>query len=91
MTGIEAEHGNADMNGDRSKAEHLADYREQIEAQRDVAREKQAGRGKRSAYDRVIALLDDGSFAELDPFVRHRATQFEMEKSQPFGDGIVTG
>jgi acetyl-CoA carboxylase carboxyltransferase component len=75
----------------RSKAAHLAEYREQIEQQRDVAREKQAKRGKRSAYDRVIALLDEGSFTELDPFVRHRATQFGMDKSQPFGDGVVTG
>jgi acetyl-CoA carboxylase carboxyltransferase component len=76
---------------EHSKAAHLAEYREQIEAQRETAREKQSGRGKRSAYDRVIALLDDGSFTELDPFVRHRATQFGMEKSQPFGDGVVTG
>ena len=74
-----------------SKAAHLQEYRDQIEAQRDVARGKQEGRGKRSAYDRVIALLDEGSFAELDPFVRHRASRFGMERSQPFGDGVVTG
>ncbi len=74
-----------------AKVDHLADYHEQIEAQRDVARDKQAGRGKRSAYDRAILLLDEGSFSELDPFVRHRATKFGMEKSQPFGDGVVTG
>ncbi len=46
---------------------------------------------RRSAYDRVIALLDDDSFTEFDPFVRHRATQFGMEKSQPFGESVVTG
>ncbi len=80
--------GTSDENG---KAAHLLDYREQIEAQRDLAREKQATRGKRSAWDRAVALLDEGSFTELDPFVRHRATQFGMDASQPFGDGVVTG
>lgn len=74
-----------------SKVAHLAEYRDQIEAQRATAREKQAARGKRSAYDRVLALLDEASFVELDAFVRHRATQFGMDKSQPFGDGVVTG
>ncbi len=44
MTGVEVEHGNADMNGDRSKAEHLTDCREQIESPRDLARDKQAER-----------------------------------------------
>jgi acetyl-CoA carboxylase carboxyltransferase component len=91
MTGVKNLQQAASSDEERSKSGHLADYREQIESQRDLAREKQSGRGKRSAYDRVIALLDDDSFTELDPFVRHRATQFGMEKSQPFGDGVVTG
>jgi len=88
MTSAKAGSG---IRNEHAKAEHLADYQQQIEAQRETAREKQSERGKRSAYDRVIALLDDDSFTELDPFVRHRATQFGMEKSQPFGDGVVTG
>lgn len=75
----------------RSKAQHLADFRDEMSAQHDRAREKQAKRGKRSALDRVHALLDEGSFMELDAFVRHRATQFGMGKSTPFGDGVVTG
>ena len=74
-----------------TRAAHLQEFRDQIEAQRNLAREKQESRGKRSAYDRVIALMDEGSFTELDPFVRHRATMFGMERSQPFGDGVVTG
>ncbi len=75
----------------RSRAEHLDEYRANIESQRETAREKQAGRSKRSAYDRVIALLDEGSFTELDPFVRHRASMFGMDRQRPFGDGVVTG
>lgn len=75
----------------RSKAQHLADFRDEMAQQQATAREKQEGRGKRSALDRVHALLDEGTFMELDAFVRHRATQFGMDKSQPFGDGVVTG
>ncbi|HWV35150.1 MAG TPA: acyl-CoA carboxylase subunit beta [Thermomicrobiales bacterium] len=75
----------------RTKAQHLADFRAEMAAQHEKAREKQAKRGKRSALDRVHALLDPGSFMELDAFVRHRATQFGMEAKKPFGDGVVTG
>ena len=75
----------------QSKADHLHALRAEIEAQRDAASEKQQGRGKRSAYDRVLALVDEGSFTEIDPFVRHRATQFGMERTRPFGDGVVIG
>jgi len=75
----------------RTKAQHLADFRDEMTAQQAKAREKQEKRGKRSALDRVHALLDEGSFMELDAFVQHRATQFGMGKSKPFGDGVVTG
>ncbi len=74
-----------------TKADRLAAIRQEIEALNDTAREKQAARGKRSAMDRVLALLDEGSFMELDAFVQHRATQFGMGKSHPYGDGVVTG
>ena len=74
-----------------SKAAHLADLKAEIAAQHAAAAAKQAERGKRGARERVLALLDEGSFQEFDPFVRHRATQFGMEQSRPFGDGVVTG
>jgi propionyl-CoA carboxylase beta chain len=74
-----------------TKAAHLADLKREVAAQHHAAAAKQAERGKRGAWDRVLALLDTGSFQELDPFVQHRATQFGMDKSQPFGDGVVTG
>jgi len=73
------------------KAGHLDGLHDEMAAQRAAAREKQARRGKRSAYDRVLALLDPDSFEELDVFVRHRATQFGLDKSRPLGDGVVTG
>ena len=75
----------------RTKAQHLADLHAETAAQHERAREKQAAKGKRGAMERVLALLDEDSFVELDPLVRHRATQFGMGKSKPLGDGVVTG
>jgi acetyl-CoA carboxylase carboxyltransferase component len=74
-----------------SKAVRLAARKRDIAAQHDAAAAKQAKRGKRGARERVLALLDEGSFQELDPFVQHRAHQFGMDASKPFGDGVVTG
>src|SRR5215218_5569672 len=74
-----------------SKAERLAGLKAELAAQHEAAAAKQATRNKRGARERVLALLDEGSFQELDPFVRHRATQFGMDRQQPFGDGVVTG
>ena len=74
-----------------TKAEHLASLKGEIEAQHAAAAAKQATRGKRGARERVLALLDPGTFQELDPFVRHRATDFGMGKSRPWGDGVITG
>jgi len=75
----------------RTKAEHLADLKREVAAQNEAAAEKQSRRGKCGARERVLALLDDDTFQELDAFVRHRATQFGMGQSQPFGDGVITG
>ena len=75
----------------RHKAEVRANRAAEVEAQHVAAAAKQADRGKRGARQRVLELLDEGSFQELDPFVQHRADQFGMERSRPYGDGVVTG
>ena len=36
-------------------------------------------------------LLDEGTFEELDKFVRHRSHDFGMESQRPAGDGFITG
>jgi propionyl-CoA carboxylase beta chain len=54
-----------------------------------IAKHKKGGR--LSARERVDVLLDPGSFVEMDRFVTHRCTNFGMEKSKPYGDGIITG
>jgi propionyl-CoA carboxylase beta chain len=53
--------------------------------------EKQHAAGKMTARERIEALLDPGSFTELDEFARHRSTNFGMDARRPFGDGVVTG
>jgi propionyl-CoA carboxylase beta chain len=53
--------------------------------------EKQHAKGKMTARERIDALLDEGSFVEFDELARHRSTNFGMERSRPYGDGVVTG
>ncbi|CAN5600457.1 acyl-CoA carboxylase subunit beta [soil metagenome] len=74
-----------------TKAERLQRLQGEIAAQHGIAAEKQAQRGKRSAIERVLALLDPDSFQELDALVLHRATDFGMDRVQSFGDGVITG
>jgi propionyl-CoA carboxylase beta chain len=53
--------------------------------------EKQHAKGKKTARERVLELLDEGSFVELDELARHRSTAFGMDRNRPYGDGVVTG
>ncbi len=64
---------------------------EAIHAASARAVEKQHAKGKMTARERIEALLDDGSFVEMDEFARHRSTAFGLEKNRPYGDGVVTG
>jgi propionyl-CoA carboxylase beta chain len=53
--------------------------------------EKQHAKGKHTARERIEMLVDSDSFTEIDEFARHRSTQFGMENSRPYGDGVVIG
>jgi len=53
--------------------------------------EKQHKNGKLTARERIDLLLDKGSFFELDKFVKHRCTNFGIDKKEIPADGIVTG
>jgi propionyl-CoA carboxylase beta chain len=53
--------------------------------------EKQHAKGKKTARERIVELLDADSFVELDELARHRSTAFGLEKNRPYGDGVVTG
>ena len=52
---------------------------------------QQHDRGKLTARERLELLLDEGSFAELDAFVTHRASDFGLDDEHYLGDGVVTG
>jgi propionyl-CoA carboxylase beta chain len=54
-------------------------------------REREHKVGKLSARERIDLLLDEGTFEELDKFVRHHCQDFGMEDQRPVGDGFVTG
>ncbi len=53
--------------------------------------ESQHKKGKYTARERIAMLLDEGSFEEFDMFVKHRCSNFGIEKTKFLGDGIVTG
>ncbi len=53
--------------------------------------ERQHAKGKKTARERIAALLDPESFVELDELARHRSTNFGMEANRPLGDGVITG
>ncbi|MBE0650881.1 MAG: methylmalonyl-CoA carboxyltransferase [Bacteroidales bacterium] len=53
--------------------------------------DKQHQAGRKTARERILTLLDPGTFVEIDKFVTHTATDFEMDKNKILGDGVVTG
>jgi len=76
-------------------ADKIADLdrrrQEAIHAGSAAAIEKQHQRGKLTARERIELLLDPGSFTELDELARHRAHDFGIAQTRPYGDGVVTG
>lgn len=53
--------------------------------------EKQHAKGKYTARERLEKLFDEGTFVELDMFMKHRCTNFGQEKKDMPADGVVTG
>jgi len=53
--------------------------------------DKQHSNGKLTARERIEYLVDEGSFEEVDIFVKHRSTNFDLDKKQFPYDGVVTG
>ncbi len=68
---------------EKHKAAELGGGQERID--------KQHKAGKKTARERIHSLLDPGTFVELDKFVTHRCTDFNMEKNKVLGDGVVSG
>jgi propionyl-CoA carboxylase beta chain len=71
----------------------------ELQSRRDQARlgggekriDKQHSSGKLTARERIITLLDEGSFEETDMFVVHRIRDFGMDGKTIPGDGVITG
>lgn len=57
----------------------------------ETAVEKQHTQGKLTARERVLALVDENSFEEIDKFVKHRGTYFGLDKKYIPYDAVVTG
>ncbi len=53
--------------------------------------EKQHGKGKLTARERVHRLLDAGTFEEVDPYITHRHTAFGLDEKRFPGDSAVVG
>ncbi len=62
-----------------------------LAAAEETAASKQHKRGKKTARERIEALLDEDSFTELDALVRHRSTNFGLDARRIPGDGVITG
>src|SRR4051795_8156747 len=76
----------------QSKLDQLQQLRDETEhAGTEKAIERQRQQGKLLARERLIELLDPGSFVELDRYVRHREANFGMLEKRPYGDAVVTG
>ncbi|MEM9211392.1 MAG: acyl-CoA carboxylase subunit beta [Pseudomonadota bacterium] len=72
---------------------------EALEEKREEARlgggqdriDAQHTKGKLTARERIVVLLDEGSFEEYDMYKTHRCSDFGMADKQVSGDGVVTG
>lgn len=75
-----------------NKLEDLRRRREKIRLGGGEERiQKQHAKGKLTARERLKLFFDEDSFVELDAFVKHRCTDFGMEKKEAPGEGVVTG
>ena len=75
--------------GKLAQLQHKVD--EALHAGSAQAVDKRHAEGRMTARERIEALLDPGSFVELDALARHRAHDFDMQKRRPYGDGCITG
>jgi len=75
-----------------NKLEQLRENKKKVMLGGGVKRiEKQHASGKLTARERMGLLFDEGSFVELDAFMKHRCNNFGMEKIDTPGEGVVTG
>src|SRR3954453_4449408 len=98
VTAAELENAGDNVPGDidiHTTAGKLADFerraQEATHAGSQRAVEKQHAAGKMTARERIEALLDPGSFPEVDGVARLRSANLGMEARRPFGDVVAAG
>lgn len=75
-----------------NKLEDLRQRKQKIVLGGGVDRIKsQHAKGKLTARERINLLFDEGTFVEMDAFVKHRCTNFGMEKLDAPAEGVITG
>ncbi len=94
-TGPGSRPGNEPVPDPHTTAGKIADLERRryqaVHAGSEQAVAKQHDRGKLTARERIDLLLDPDSFTEFDELARHRATDFGIEATRPYGDGVITG
>lgn len=78
-------------NRDRKRDKLLSKRNESLLGGGERRIEAQHNKGKLTARERVNYLLDPDSFEEIGAFVKHRSTDFGLDKQHYLGDGVVTG
>ncbi|MFG1809784.1 acyl-CoA carboxylase subunit beta [Streptomyces sp. NPDC049040] len=81
-----------EVNDARGRVAELHAIRaEVVRGPSEKATEAQRAKGKLTARERIDLLLDEGTFREVEPLRRHRATGFGLEAKRPYTDGVITG
>ncbi|MFC1994817.1 acyl-CoA carboxylase subunit beta [Chloroflexota bacterium] len=76
----------------KDKLDRLTKLEKEIKAGGGEKRiQQQHSSGKLTARERIDLLFDPGTFEELDLFVEHHCTNFNMDKISIPADGVVTG
>jgi propionyl-CoA carboxylase beta chain len=95
VTAQEADAGTEAPPPARSTAARIAEFQRLRDQARQPGSPRAARRqhvlGKLTARERIDLLLDADSFVEVDPFARHRSTNFGIDGQRPAGDGVITG
>ncbi|MBI3763120.1 MAG: acyl-CoA carboxylase subunit beta [Chloroflexi bacterium] len=80
------------VNGHKALISELQDQRKKIRQGGGAARvEAQHSKGKLTARERILRLLDEGTFQEIDAYITHRHSDFGMNQQRYPGDSVVVG
>jgi acetyl-CoA/propionyl-CoA carboxylase carboxyl transferase subunit len=88
----EAGEGNSLTQDHQSKIDDLKEKRRKASDESHRKRvESQKAKGKQTAQERILNLLDDGSFREIETFQAHRHGDFDLDKQRHPGDSVIVG